>query len=99
MGFLGSLTDFILPPTCAACGAFCERDGLCSACAGGLVLLRSPLCDRCGIALHGAPGDDVCGACLVAPPRYDRARAVFAYEGTGDRAKTLAALLYRYKYG
>jgi len=44
-------------------------------------LIAAPLCIVCGIPFAGAGTDHVCGSCSTLPPRFDAARAAFAYEG------------------
>jgi ComF family protein len=77
--------DFMLPPRCLVCGGFLGEDRrsmVCDTCAAGFELLRSPVCARCGrpfVSPYG--GDHLCGACLTAPPIFDRARSAAVYGG------------------
>ncbi len=56
--------------------------GLCATCWGQLRFFAPPLCDRCGCAVLAdeGPGPTLCGACLTAPPAFDRARAALFYD-------------------
>ena len=79
--------DAVLPPQCLACGTVTDTPGkLCPACWSKVTWLAAPLCRCCGAPFEfdSTSGDDlVCGACLRAPPPFDRARAVFRYDETG----------------
>jgi ComF family protein len=56
-----------------------------------LHFLSDPLCARCGVPLDLAVEEgQLCGACLVRPPAYDRARAALAY---GDVSRDLVLAL------
>ena len=88
-----TLLDAVLPPQCLGCAAIVDAPGrLCAACWGALAWIAAPFCARCGVpfafdASAGAPARAVtCGACLAAPPHFDRARAVLVYD---DAAKGL----------
>lgn len=53
-------------------------------CWGGLRFIGAPQCARCGVPfVLYMPEGTLCGACLQAPPVYDRARAAFGYDGVG----------------
>jgi ComF family protein len=88
------LLDYALPPRCAACGVIVEEIGtLCAACWRSIDFLGEPQCAVCGLELPSAAGEGgQCGACLAAPPPFDRARAVMRY---GEVARTMA---HRLKY-
>jgi ComF family protein len=84
--------DALLPPQCLSCAEIVSEPGaLCAACWAKLRFINAPHCGICGWpfemdpnggeAADGAPsGDLVCGACLREPPKFDRARAVLAYD-------------------
>jgi ComF family protein len=56
-----------------------------------LHFLSDPLCAHCGVPLDLAVEEgQLCGACLVRPPAYDRARAALAY---GDVSRDLVLAL------
>ena len=75
------ILDKVLPPRCIGCGGIVEDAGLCGACWGGLRFLGQPACQCCAYPFeYDAPGETLCPACLRSLPRYDRARAVFAYD-------------------
>lgn len=76
------LLDAVLPPRCLACGAAVARQGgLCVACWTRLVFVAPPQCACCGIPFSFAvdPGAR-CPECLVTPPAFQCARAVFVYD-------------------
>ena len=91
----GRVLDAVLPPRCLACGDPVDRQGgVCPACWRGLSFIAPPFCERCGLpfgvdVLAGAE----CGACLMWPPPFTRARAVLVYD---DASRHLVAGL---KYG
>ena len=75
----------LLPPQCLACTAVVDDAGaLCGACFGRMTFVSPPLCATCGAPFDGpaAAHDTLCGACIAAPPLYQRARAVFLYDET-----------------
>ncbi len=58
---------------------------MCPACWRELTFVAAPVCQVCGFGLlaEGAgvgPAGDACGACASSPPRFDRARAMLAYD-------------------
>jgi predicted amidophosphoribosyltransferase len=81
------LRDLLWPPVCAGCGAeTADALGLCAACFAATPFISGPVCDRCGLPLPGGGAEDVCDACLHAPPAWRRARAAALYEGAARRA-------------
>ncbi|WP_242395543.1 ComF family protein [Anaeromyxobacter oryzisoli] len=83
-----ALLDLVYPPRCAACSEPIASGLFCETCAGALEPVP-PGCARCGL-----PGPDpVCGACLAAPPSYDRIRAGGLFGGP------LADAVHGLKYG
>jgi ComF family protein len=79
--------DVMLPPRCLACGATVESQGrLCADCWRSLTFLAPPQCRLCGYPLpHALPDAPLCGACAVAPPAFDRARAALRYDDAARR--------------
>jgi ComF family protein len=77
--------DAFLPPQCLACAAPVGEAGqLCAECWRGVDFIGPPQCARCGMPFElDTPAETMCGACLKAPPSYDRARAAFGYAGVG----------------
>jgi predicted amidophosphoribosyltransferase len=73
------LLDMLLPQRCAACGGGEKR--VCAACLGALVLLRGPLCARCGAPT--AWPVERCSECAGRRLAFANARAAVAYEGAG----------------
>ncbi len=85
------LIDFVLPPTCAACGETLLGGnlaaGLCPACFSDLAFHAGPQCRQCAAQvdaqLHASLGtDDLrCGACLRDPPAFSQTHAGLIYAG------------------
>ena len=85
--------DQLLPPRCLGCGEAVDAAGrVCVACFQALAFLTPPLCAGCGVPLPPAAGSP-CGACLAAPPPYDRARAALGYNAASRR------MLLAFKHG
>lgn len=79
--------DVVFPALCAACGAETGTGGtLCAACWRDTAFISGPVCDGCGRETPGPaePGFR-CDHCVADPPGWDRARAVFHYQGAGRR--------------
>ena len=79
------LLDLVLPPRCILCQARVEAPGtLCAPCWRGIAFLGEPCCSCCGLPFAFDPGavagGVLCAGCLARPPRFDRARSVFAYD-------------------
>jgi ComF family protein len=96
-GILRRAVDALLPPTCFACAAPVETQGLlCAACFPKLRLIGPPHCYCCGLPFAHA-GEVVeaglCAACLEYPPAYERARAAWLYDEASK------PLLLAFKYG
>jgi ComF family protein len=92
----GRLLDLVLPRRCIACGkglaAGAQAGALCAGCWSAIDFLSPPLCERCGFPFEfelEAGAAALCVACRTAPPVFDRARAVMAYDA-GSRAMLLA---------
>jgi len=85
------LADILFPPLCMSCREpLGSGQGFCPACWSRIAFLDGPMCDCCGVPFDVDPGEDMrCAACLAAPPAYDRARAIFAYD-EHSRAPILA---------
>ena len=80
----GLALNALLPPRCLGCGAVVARTAaLCADCWKGVQFLDPPLCALCGFPLEYDLGPEaLCGACVRAPPGFDRARAVMRYHET-----------------
>ena len=80
----GLALNALLPPRCLGCGAVVARTAaLCADCWKGVHFLEPPLCALCGFPLEYDLGPEaLCGACVRAPPGFDRARAVMRYHET-----------------
>ncbi len=89
------MLDLLLPPQCLNCRAAVDRQGeLCADCWQAIRFLAEPCCARCGYPFDYDEGvDALCAACLGAPPDYDRARAVMAYDDASRH------LLLSFKHG
>ncbi|HEX6957204.1 MAG TPA: double zinc ribbon domain-containing protein [Ferrovibrio sp.] len=87
--------DSLLPPQCMLCHAETDAPGrLCGTCWPSIGFIAEPFCPVCGTP-YAAPVPEglVCGSCLREPPRFARARAVFAYASGGRE------LVLRFKRG
>ena len=80
-----------LAPRCVVCD-FEEGDPLCRGCAEDYFATDAPRCASCALRLPAARGDDRCGSCLRAPPRYDGTVALADYAPPVDRM--IAALKF-----
>jgi ComF family protein len=96
-GVLRRTADALLPPTCFACEAPVETQGLlCPACFPRFRFIGTPRCHCCGLPFASAAevGEGgLCQACLDHPPAYDRARAAWVYDEASK------PLLLGFKYG
>ncbi|MFC7332703.1 ComF family protein [Rhodocista pekingensis] len=87
----GRVLNLLLPPRCLACGTDVEAPGtLCPACWSRVTFIGPPLCACCGRPFdYAAPDRSLCGACIAAPPRFDRCRSALVYD-EGSRGLVLA---------
>lgn len=94
---LRGAADLLLPPSCFACGAPVETQGLlCASCFPRFRFIGAPLCYCCGLpfAHAGEAGEGgLCQACLDHPPAYDHARAAWLYDEASK------PLILAFKYG
>ena len=83
-----AILGLLLPPRCLACGELVRDAGtICPTCWPGLAFVAPPFCAGCGYPFEFDPGEGtLCGACVRAPPPFDRARAVLRY---GDASRDL----------
>jgi ComF family protein len=78
-----ALLDLVFPPRCAGCG----RSGSlwCSACQAEVLVIRDPVCSRCGRPQpleRGLPRDDrPCPQCRQFPLEIDGIRSAVMFEG------------------
>ncbi len=93
--------NFVFPSTCDGCEAALTHEDLpffCRPCWEGIRPITGSTCSRCGIpGLHSRSESDAseltcCHTCYDSPPRYDKATALFRYEGV------LAQAVQRMKY-
>ena len=91
---LRSVADLLLPPVCISCRAPIQTHGLlCGACFSGIEFIAPPLCARLGVPLPYDVGEpSLSAAAIIAPPVYDRARAVARY------SQTMRDLIHGFKY-
>lgn len=89
-----SLGEYLLPRHCVLCAGRCGRN-ICGPCESDLPRNHQS-CYRCGIPLNllaPVPGpSQVCGACMVSPPPFDRTIAALDY------AFPVTVLVQRFKF-
>jgi len=93
--FLAAALDVLFPPLCHVCRRFIPASGeihICPDCRELMPPIVAPLFTVCGISFSGAGTDHVCGSCSTSLPRFDAARAAFAYEGASRD------LIHAFKY-
>jgi ComF family protein len=85
--WLGRLVDILLPPRCIQCARTVEINGtLCADCWRAITFLGEPCCSCCGLPFpFDAGAGALCAGCIARPPRFDRARSVFAYDDHSRR--------------
>lgn len=83
------LAHAALPQHCLLCHASAPDRALCADCETELPWLPAAHCPQCALPTHAS---QLCGACLVHPPRFDAVSAAFIYEWP------LAPLIHHYKY-
>jgi len=97
--------DFLFPPQCCSCGTGTAGDAIpwvCQHCWRTIEYVGASICQQCGQPL-AAPPEGIasathrCGACLLQPPPYTRARAVGLYHGT--LRDVIHAMKYQRIYG
>lgn len=102
---LRAVLDFVLPPRCLTCHVSTSGAPLpwvCQSCWNTMQYITPPTCAQCGQPL-AAPPEGIaapmhrCGACLLTPPAYDRARAVGLYQGV--LRDVIHAMKYQRIYG
>ena len=102
---LRAILDFVLPPRCLICSVSTSGASLpwvCQPCWDAVAYVTPPTCAQCGQPL-AAPPEGIattthrCGACLLTPPTYDRARAVGLYQGV--LRDVIHAMKYQRIYG
>jgi len=84
--------DRLLPRRCLSCASVVPDDGapVCSQCWGELSFIMAPQCARCGVPFEqmlpwNAGAEILCGACMVQPPPFERARAIWRYDEASRR--------------
>ncbi|MDA8643004.1 double zinc ribbon domain-containing protein [Alphaproteobacteria bacterium] len=89
------LMQLLVPPACLVCySPVGDDDGLCAACWLDVDFITGPVCRMTGLPMPVDLCDDHISLLAGAnSPPYDKARAAFAYKGSG------AALVKRMKFG
>ncbi len=82
IGLARGALNVLLPPACPVTDQTTDAPGRLAAEAWSqLRFLSTPWCEVCGTPFAYDPGPGtVCGACLAAPPDFDRGRAAVAYD-------------------
>ena len=76
-----TMLHWLIAPHCLLCGQASLTSLLCPTCQNFLPKLKGHLCHRCSIPL---PAVGICGACLEAPPAFDKVIAALAYHFPAD---------------
>ncbi len=85
-GFAEALVDALFPPSCGACQASLASLALLSdVCEEAAEPEARPGCERCGLPGQG-PCPDCANLDACPEPGFDRARALWVYGGTVERA-------------
>jgi len=89
-----SVLGLLIPPKCASCGTVLSQEGVfCEWCKGTFRPVEEPFCSICGLPFKSSEGSNhPCPSCWNESIWFDRARAVFIYEGAVRRA------IHRFKY-
>ena len=89
-----ALINQLFPPRCFACGELAQDHGnLCAECWSVMDFIAPPFCDCCGEPFEYHLKDATrCMACLLEPPPFTTARAVFRYSDVSRK------LITGYKY-
>lgn len=81
--------DTLLPPCCPTCDAPVDASGLmCASCFSRLTMITAPYCPRCGVPFKTTAASGVaelCPACRVHLPVFERARAALRYDAASER--------------
>lgn len=95
LAFLSHITKLsIFLSECKGCGnqlVFREEDLICTACRETIVISTDPRCPLCGRIIRA--GSDLCGECIVNPPKYRKHATYTRYRGL------IKSLILLYKYG
>lgn len=89
-----SVLSLFIPPKCASCGTVLSHESVfCESCKDTFRLVEEPFCSICGLPFKSSEGSNhPCPSCWNESVWFDRARAVFIYEGAIRRA------IHRFKY-
>lgn len=87
---INPIVDLIWPKTCLACGARLPHADVqatfCHVCHESLMPVLSPYCPRCALPFEGVGPDHLCKACLLDPPAFSEARALYHYGEAAAKA-------------
>ncbi|MGQ0740892.1 MAG: double zinc ribbon domain-containing protein [Alphaproteobacteria bacterium] len=86
--------DVVFPPLCVGCRArVSEAHSLCGNCWREIHFLDGPVCEQCGTPFDVDPGGEaICGACMLHPHAFERARSVMRYDEVSKK------LILRFKH-
>ena len=89
-----SVLSLLAPPKCASCGKVLSQENVfCESCNNTFRLVEEPFCSICGLPFKTRVGSNhLCASCRNEPVWFDRARAMFVYEGAVRKA------IHRFKY-
>jgi competence protein ComFC len=87
MGFLDRTLDLVFPPRCTGCGAV--GSWICGSCLSSAPRIPDPVCPKCG---HPQREPSLCAVCRSITFDFNRARAVYHYEGA------IRAAVHKFKY-
>jgi ComF family protein len=73
--------DLLFPQRCVGCGR--EGDYICRSCRQSLLLIKPPVCPRCG---RPQPGGILCPACVDWQTEIDGIRSPFIFDGVMRQA-------------
>ena len=87
------LLDLLFPRRCAVCDNITDRfgSGVCRACQGKIVYIKTPFCMKCGKQLQGEE-EELCLDCRRKKHEYIQGTALYDYGSMADS-------LFRFKYG
>lgn len=85
--------NFLFPNKCIICENYANQGKICSTCWGNLNFITKPCCKICGFPFDfDTELDGLCGACIVKPPKYNKAIAVFKYDHFSKK------IIHKFKY-
>lgn len=87
------LLNLLFPRKCSICESYSSESEVCSECWSNCNFITKPYCNICShpFAYENDP-KAICGACIAAKPKYDKAISVFQYD---DYSKKI---IHKFKY-